>query len=305
MKKYIFILVLGILFLSSSGCGKSEIKGGLGPDGLLCDFENLKVWGISPERDFRLSLDSKFKTQGKYSLKVVYPRNEAPSINTRKLFSNWSGFDFLTFDVFNPQNDIVPFVVRIDDQSHKRINLEKPLLPGENTVKISLSELSEKIDISKIGFVVLFLDSPKKRLTLYFDDMNLSKGGDVQKRFTKKFEHPRLFFTKDDLPQLREKFNNSQLWLKRSLLDYAESENDFYVWAFLYQMLPDDRCAQKAIDSMLKQIEKNKAGLEELALAFDWCYDKMNIETKERIISKIEQMALSNMKKKEVFQKFS
>lgn len=298
----LFIFLLGIVFFV--GCSRPKNEPKLGDNGLLSGFESLKVWGISPERGFNLSLNKKFKTQGKYSLKVIYPKGGLPSINTKKLFPDWSNYDYLTFDVFNPQDEIVPFVIRLDDVNKKRVNIEYPLLSGENRVKISLSELGKKIDVSNISFIVLYLNSPNKRITLYFDNMRLVKKTQLAQKNSQKVEHPRLFFTKDDLPKLKEKFNNSPYWLKSELINYADKKNDIFTLGFMYQILGDKEYARKAIDNMLKNNIRIDRDLENFALAFDWCYSQMDEAEKEKIVRKIERATLKMMSKNRFFRSF-
>ncbi len=170
-----FWLIVGLSFGFLVGCEKNKEKSLEKGQGIICDFENIKVWGISPERGFNLSLSSVYVTEGKKSLKVVYPISKWPSINTKKLSHDWRNYDFLTFDVYNPENEKVNFVVRLDDNKKKRINIDYPLVHGWNHVKIPKNKIDRGIDANNITFVVLFLNKPSKRITLYFDNMRLEK----------------------------------------------------------------------------------------------------------------------------------
>ena len=292
-----FILIfVSFLYLSLLGCSQYKKEGLLKPDGLLCDFEDLSIWDISPEKGFSLKLNKKFKTQGKYSLKVVYPKGGLPSINTRRLCSNWENFNYLVFDVYNPQNEVISFVIRIDDKYRRRINISYPLIPNWNKVIISIKEIAERIDINNVGFVVLFLKEPSKRYTLYFDNMRLCKKEPAESvDLLKRPSHPRLLFTRKDLPLLRKKFQNAPYWLKNELIDYAEKRKNVFVLGFMYQLINEKKYARKAIDIMLKKRVDN---LEKWSLSFDWCYQEMSDEERAKIARKIEKSALNIIRRK-------
>ena len=176
MKRKIILLIvcLGIVEFIV-GCDKIVEKSQVEVPGILCDFENVRIWDISPESGFPLSLSKDYVTEGKHSLRVVYPLDQWPSINTRKLKHNWKDFDYFCFDVFNPQEEALPFTVRLDDSTGTRINIDCPLGNGWNKIKIPISQISQRIDVSRISYVVLFLNEPVKRYTFYFDNMRLEK----------------------------------------------------------------------------------------------------------------------------------
>ena len=146
---------------------------GSGPDlGLYCDFERVGVWDISPEEGFSLELSTEHMTQGVHALKVTFPRDEWPSINTKKLRQPVRQFDALTLDVFNPQDQAVPFAVRLDDRARKKVTVSQSLNPGMNHVRIPRERL-RGLDATKLFFVVLFLERPGRETTLYFDNLCL------------------------------------------------------------------------------------------------------------------------------------
>ena len=166
-----FIILTGIALMKIAPSPTSTSKD---PD-LLSTFDNVKEWGISPERGFSLSRSRKHATEGTYALKVVYPKWGLPSINTKKLNQDWGDYEYFSFDVYNPHKEEIKLNVRLDDPSRKRVTLSRTLLPGANRIKISRSEIAKKIDPAKIFFVVLFLEEPGKRYTLYFDNMRLER----------------------------------------------------------------------------------------------------------------------------------
>ncbi len=180
MKKYLFptlIIVLGLglgLLMVRPYGARNQQSVSLKPN-ILSDFETLDIWGISPDKGFSVTQSKEHVTEGTYSLKVVYPQGGLPSINTRKLNQAWGEYDYFCFDVFNPLKEDVSFSIRLDDASKKRINIPYTLRPGLNKVRLARSQIASKIDAGNIGFVVLFLNEPSKRYTLFFDNMRLEK----------------------------------------------------------------------------------------------------------------------------------
>ena len=165
--------LVGFGLLRLLGPNAPSAKGGVSESGLYCDFERLEVWDTSPEQGFELSLSTEHATQGIHALKAVFPQDEWPSINTKKLRQPVRQFDALTLDVFNPQDHSVPFAVRLDDQARKKVTISYALEPGMNQVRIARDRLGS-LDTTKLFFVVFFLENPGRPVTLYFDNLRLA-----------------------------------------------------------------------------------------------------------------------------------
>lgn len=165
------VVVAGFFVLRGFGANRPDTDPK--DPGLLSGFENTRVWGISPERGFDISLSRKHVTQGRYSLKVRYPKWDMPSINTKRLRSGWGEYEAVTFDAFNPHKEDIDFKIRLDDANSRRIVVSRILRPGANLVRVTRAELAAKIDPGQIGFVVLYIQEPEKRYTLYFDNLRL------------------------------------------------------------------------------------------------------------------------------------
>lgn len=194
MKNKILILIVGILSIAcvilfwqkKDQPATSDVQN----DQLLSGFEELGVWGISPEKGFDLGLSDSFVSQGKKSLKVKFPTGGLPSINTKKLKHHWGAYDYLAVDVFNPGKSTVNLVIRLDDKDGGRVNIKKMLNPNINNIKISREEIASQIDSENINFIVLFLDQPKEREVLYFDNLRLEGNGKSlqEKQMIRKYE---------------------------------------------------------------------------------------------------------------------
>jgi len=182
MRKILLITLL-ISTALCNGCGR---HGEAAPEArlttsgdtrIISNFENLKTWDISPETGFTLTISNETLIDGKRSLKVVYPVEGLPSINTKKLPREWGNYDSLRIDIFNPQSETLDFAVRLDDTNKKRFNQTCLLEPGMNNISIPRENISKAIDAGNIYRVVLYLKNPKKRMTLNFLNMYLAGPG--------------------------------------------------------------------------------------------------------------------------------
>ncbi|MDP2929130.1 MAG: hypothetical protein Q8O01_03570 [Candidatus Omnitrophota bacterium] len=177
--------------------GSGFMYGLFGNHGAMCGFENTGIWETSPESGFEISLSKEFTTEGKRSLKVVYPASDYPSINTKKLPRLWWNYNYFAIDIYNPQNEKINFVIRLDDMKGRRSNIKRSLSPGWNNIIVPRSEIRRAVHPNLIKFVVLFIERPNTRYTLYFDNMRLMKQG--LDRGPKTIDHRPLTVMKVDL----------------------------------------------------------------------------------------------------------
>jgi len=176
VKKVFLCILVAAVIAAAAGYGKKASTPNtlVMKPGMISDFENKKVWDISPETGFTLKLSTEHVTEGKHSLRVVYPIGGYPSINTRKLAHEWGKYDALCFDIFNPQDKAISFTVRLDDEKKRRVNIPVSLEPGMNNITIPRQRISGSIDAANIYKVVLFLNGPREKTELYFDNMRLA-----------------------------------------------------------------------------------------------------------------------------------
>lgn len=190
MRNKLTLIIVIVFLLVFTGCRAravdKAITAKLGPEGMLCNFENIKLWDTSPEHDFSLSLSKKYVSEGNYSLKAAYPIEDLPSINTKRLPRDWRNFEYFSLDVYNPQDERINFTIRLDDSNKTRVNINHPLEKGMNEIKIPISQIANKIDIGSVSFIVLFLNNPDKRITLYFDNMRLEKVESIESKVSLK-----------------------------------------------------------------------------------------------------------------------
>ena len=159
---------------------------------ILLDFENDKQldelgWrcGTSYERV------KEHATAGQYCLKVeMYPRVTWPGFS-KVIKTSWAGYDNLLFCIFNPATHPIQLSYRIDDRRGNppysdRANGRLQLQSGSNTINLNLKELKTSdgkrhLELGKICAFLLFLHQPQEKVTLYMDDLILTKTRPVKR----------------------------------------------------------------------------------------------------------------------------
>ena len=149
---------------------------------IIFSFEPDQSFGWLPNYDdkgIQLKRSTKHVTHESFSLQVVFPKIDYPGIYSSDFPRNWSNYSYLAADVYREKTNDIPIllVVRIDDQSSRsyenRFHWDMSLQPGTNRVNIQVKTIQMSIDIQQIRAVYIFLQEPKKRTTLYFDNIRL------------------------------------------------------------------------------------------------------------------------------------
>jgi hypothetical protein len=145
---------------------------------LIESFESpdcLLFWGENAATRTRSSLHA---VEGKYSLAINLFPAEYAGVDTYKLPRNWSYATSFTMEIFNPQQESYWFTVRVDDHTstgyRSRFNQIFNLVPGPNHLQIAVSEISKKINIKQVSYLVLFLSNVSHPTTLYLDNLRLN-----------------------------------------------------------------------------------------------------------------------------------
>jgi len=154
---------------------------GSGEVRVLDDFEEGRIGWTG---QVALSIVAEHASHGGHALKVTFPAGTPyPGIAASAVETDWSGFDVLKFDVFNPQGTPVDLNVRIDDPSstgyYSRYNGEFLAVNGWNAFEIPLERLragNRALDVSRIAAFVIFLSAPERELTLFIDNIRLVSG---------------------------------------------------------------------------------------------------------------------------------
>ncbi|MHC4712313.1 MAG: beta-galactosidase trimerization domain-containing protein [Planctomycetota bacterium] len=160
---------------------------------VLDDFEDGRInW----TGQFRGSIVAEYATHGRNAFKVVFPVGvEYPGISASRIDLDWSGFDVLKIDVFNPQGAPVDLTIRIDDPRStgysSRYNGEFLITNGQTFLEIPLNWLragDRPLDTSAISAFVIFMSSPDRDTVLYFDNIRLVKGQEPPESGPRVFE---------------------------------------------------------------------------------------------------------------------
>jgi len=148
---------------------------------MLDDFESGRInW----TGDYRGSIVAEYPSHGEKSFRVVFQAGAAyPGISAGKIDRDWSGYDTLRMDIYNPQGEPANLTIRIDDDKStgysSRYNGEFLLVNGQTFLEIPFAKITagdRPIDVSQIAVLTIFMSSPEKDTILYFDNIRVTRG---------------------------------------------------------------------------------------------------------------------------------
>lgn len=127
-----------------------------------------------------------FPTHGDYALKIHLTNEKYSGVTFDRLFNDWSGYQKLKFDVYNPQADAFIMSVRINDVEHQirgwintdRFNGQFVVSPGWNHVVFSLAEVEHTpaqrvMDMHHISHLVIYAAQLNAERDIYLDNVHL------------------------------------------------------------------------------------------------------------------------------------
>lgn len=148
-----------ILFVASQG-GEVAIVGS--PDG----------WLENQSRVLQITMDS----------------TQYPGASLNHIWSDWSGYQSLSMDLYSAHSDSFPLVVRIHDGKHNldyddRFNQRIIVQPGVNHITLDLELVKEapknrQMELNDISALMLFTVRPGKPRQVFLDNIRLS-GRDI------------------------------------------------------------------------------------------------------------------------------
>jgi hypothetical protein len=122
-------------------------------------------------------------TSGKHSLRVSLPPGQYPGINFQDIKNNWSEFQYLKMDVFNPTEEKFNFHIRIDDNKSgleyaNRFDANFELKQGLNQISIPVDSIRANLhhhplNLKRIKRMMIFLTNNTKPRELYLDNIRL------------------------------------------------------------------------------------------------------------------------------------
>ena len=171
-------LIIFIFFFIIAGCTPSEM--------ILFDFEsNAQLDKIHWKCHVLYSISNEHFTHGKKSLRMELYPSEYPGFVPFLNINNWKRYSSVCFDIYNPEDNDVVVIVRIDDVKdetdyHDRYNQRFIIKSGANNISIPLNTLETSdglrhLDLSNIYKFLIFMGHPEKKHTLYIDYICLKK----------------------------------------------------------------------------------------------------------------------------------
>ena len=125
-------------------------------------------------------------THGAYGLQVELSTQKYAGVSLFGPYGDWSGYQFLRMDFYNPDTEPLELVLKISDADHDRhenrfddrFNRKLVLMQGWNQVQIDLNDvrsapLNREMHMNKItGMAVFVMQLPKPR-EFYWDNIRL------------------------------------------------------------------------------------------------------------------------------------
>lgn len=253
-KNIILFLILCLMFILGFRLGrkfeavKAEVahsdvkekkaKPEAGAKGFIISFEDEKDLDKLNKGALQLSLAQEHCTQGASCLKAVFPAGKYPGLSIWKPKpSDWSGFDTLKFDAYNPHNEVVRFGILLKDASGDsyadRYDGYFAFKPGENNFELNITGLKtnnkkRQIDLNKIKELTIFLYEPRKETTLYLDNLRLERENSIDADNFYKFDFGPEY---------------SEVWPGFTKVTNKDkySQNKGYGWAVTWDLKAEDR----------------------------------------------------------------
>ncbi len=91
---------------------------------------------------------------------------------------DWRGVESLSFSIYNPQTWTVNLKVKIKDTAGHNFQKDLELPPRARTaVSIAVREIASRLDLSRVGYLNLFLWEPATATDLYLIDLSFTAPG--------------------------------------------------------------------------------------------------------------------------------
>ena len=126
------------------------------------------------------------RSHGNYGLHVVLGTHKYAGLGLVGPYGDWSGYQFLRMDFYNPDNEPLELVLKISDSSHNRgknnfndrFNHKFVLAQGWNQLEIDLDEvrrapLGRVMQMDEISGMAVFVMQLSKPREFYWDNIRL------------------------------------------------------------------------------------------------------------------------------------
>ena len=152
---------------------------------VLSDFESeADLDSVQWQCHTLCSLSDKNATHGNTSLQLELYPSDYPGITFQLPMHNWSRYEMLSLDIYNPQEEVLAMGMRIDDMKEypafdNRYNNSFSIKPGMNHLRIRLTSLftsgtKRGINLKNIHRCLVFMAQPHKKYVLYIDYVHLA-----------------------------------------------------------------------------------------------------------------------------------
>ncbi|MCK5336773.1 MAG: hypothetical protein KAQ67_11450 [Gammaproteobacteria bacterium] len=154
---------------------------------LLSGFESQLEMDRWESKLTTLKRSIQFVKTGKHSLKVDFLPGRYPNISLEHFKNDWSGYNSISYSIYNPTQTTQSFVMKVYDQIHiqkgrhynDRFNHPITVAPGWNTIETPLTDIisapkHRSMNIRQIKGFSLFTDALKQPITIYIDNIHLS-----------------------------------------------------------------------------------------------------------------------------------
>ncbi len=149
---------------------------------VISSFESKEDLNRWEGRSAELSQSTQYATDGRHAGKVTFFADGdlaslvlSKAFRARQLPTDWSGYQQLVFDVYNPQSSDQRLIVQLKDDDERRCK-QSLTIPASSSTPVSLymAACKGRMDLRRVTYINLFLWKPKKEATFYIDHMRLT-----------------------------------------------------------------------------------------------------------------------------------
>ncbi|MCM8773457.1 MAG: glycoside hydrolase family 127 protein [Candidatus Omnitrophica bacterium] len=147
---------------------------------VLSEFEDRRELERWETLGASINITNKEAIDGNSAELVFYPNAEAAVVKLEKFFddnpkkSNWSGYEVLVFDLYNPNSSNERIILQIKDKDGRKVKQDLYLKGGEKRrFNIDIANLWEELYPTKIAQFNLFLWNNAQEKKFYLDNVRL------------------------------------------------------------------------------------------------------------------------------------
>jgi hypothetical protein len=129
------------------------------------------------------SLSDEHATQGVHSLRMELYPSDFPRFEPAFEIYDWSGYQSLCFDIYNPERATSTIFLRINDRNdsppyYDCYVAQFDLKPGQNTINLPLATLFTRgtgrpLNLKSIYKFVIYMVKPARMHILYLDNLRI------------------------------------------------------------------------------------------------------------------------------------